>query len=421
MSLIESIKSAFGMASPDQADPTVKAGTISINSSDPSAILGGDVSTSAGVPVTPVSAMRVAAVYACVRLLAGGLAMLPMHVYRASEDTRKRLYNNPLERLLNVEPTSRYSAAEHWEGVMADILLRGDAYTFIKRTHTGRALELIPLPHSAVSVKVDTSVWPNRLKYFVSDGMKAFGCDASDMLHFPGFGFDGTHGMSVIAFAARNATGNALAMDKYSGSFFGGGANPSIVLSSDKEMPEELIERMRKEFVARYSGTDNMHKNPLILTEGLKAEKLTISASDAQLIEARQFQVIDIARAFGVPPHMIGETSASTSWGTGIESMNRAFVTWSLNPHLIRIEQEINRKLMVGNDFVEINRQALMQGDSKTQAEYLQAMLGGPGSGPGIMSVNEVRRVMNLKPVKGFADEVYDPRNEQAVKQNEEV
>lgn len=404
MNLLNKIKSVFET----KKDPTAFYGRI-----EPQG-LGFEVFSSApsssGESVTPDSAMRVAAVYACVRILAGGLSMLPFKQYKNTTKGRKEVEDSDIERFLNLEPAPMFSAASHWEGVMADILLRGDAFTYIKRSNTGKVLALVPLPWSAVSVQRDDSTYPSTVKYYVSDGGRAFGVPACDMLHFPGLGFDGIRSMSVIAYAAFNATGNAISMDRYSGSFFRKGANPSIVLSTEKQMSEDLIKRMRDDFVERYSGPENMNALPLVLTEGLKADKLTITASDAQLIEARQFQVVDIARAFGVPPHMIGETSASTSWGTGIESMNRGFVTWSLNPHLNRIEQEINRKLLGKGQFVEIDRSALMAGDSKAQADYLRAMIGGPGTGQGIMTVDEVRRMKNLEPLGGKASELFDPR-----------
>ena len=401
MNILQKLSNAiFGAP---QSDPTAQ--TVTIKASSQGWEIFGEMGSA-----TPSMAMRVSAVYACVRLLAGGLSMLPIYQYRVTESGRKRVYGSDLERLLNLEPAPMYSAAAHWEGVMADILLRGDAFTYINRTRTGKVLELVPLPWEAVSIKRDTTTWPNRLKYYICDGLRTWGCDSDDMLHFPGFGFNGERSMSVIAYAANNAVKNARSMDKFAGSFFERGANPSIVLTTDKTMSEDLIEKTRNEFVQRYSGIENMNAHPLVLTEGLKAEKLTISAADAQLIEARQFQVVDIARAFGVPPHMIGETSASTSWGSGIESMNRAFVTFSLNPHLKRIEQELNRKLLGKNQFFEVDRESLMVGDSKAQSDYMKAMLGGPGAGPGIMTVNEVRRMKNLPPISGLPDQLYDPR-----------
>ena len=110
---------------------------------------------------------------------------------------------------------------------------------------------------------------------------------------------------------------------------------------------------------------------------------------------------------------MIGETSASTSWGSGIEAMSRGFVTYTLQPHLKRIEQELNRKLFPRNPakFVRFDREALIEGDSAAQAAYNRAALGGPGTGQGWMSVDEVRKTKGLRPLGGSSKEVFDPRD----------
>jgi HK97 family phage portal protein len=236
--------------------------------------------------------------------------------------------------------------------------------------------------------------------------------EPSEILHFPGFGFDGIKSMSVISYAARAAVGNALAMDEYSGKFFANGAHPSMVLTAAGKMSDEQIKQLQVAFSSKYSGIENAHRLPLVLTEGLEAKEISISAQDAQLLEARKFQVIDIARAFGVPPHMIGETSSSTSWGSGIESMSRGFVTYTLQPHLVRIEQELNRKLYPKNTgyFVQFDRDALIEGDSAAQAAYNRAALGGPGTGQGWMSVDEVRKSKGLAPLGGAASQIFDPR-----------
>lgn len=139
-----------------------------------------------------------------------------------------------------------------------------------------------------------------------------------------------------------------------------------------------------------------------MLVNGGKLTTVSLSAEDAQLLETRKFQVIEIARAFGVPPHMIGETSASTSWGSGIEQMSIGYVRYTLGPHLTRIEQELNRKLWPRSQkyFVEFNRDGLLSGDSKTEAEVFGKALGGPGA-QGWMTINEVRRIKNLPPLEG--------------------
>lgn len=371
-------------------------------------------SSASGLSVTPVSAMRVAAVFACVQKIAGAIATLPIHAYSTDGDIKSRLPRDDLWYKLNESPSNQFTAASHWEGVSIGQLLRGDSYTWIRRSMNNSIRELLPLPWGCVNPirQSDGSV-----RYYVS--LPDYGIntwlDAAEVLHFPGFGFDGIRSMSVISYAAKQAVGNAMAMDEYSGKFFAEGAHPSIVLNAAGKMSPDQVTQLQNAFRNKYSGLDNAHRLPLVLTEGLTAKELSLSAEDSQLLEARKFQVIDIARAFGVPPHMIGETSASTSWGSGIESMSRGFVTYTLQPHLVRIEQEINRKLFprATGKFVQFDRDALIEGDSAAQAAYNRAALGGPGTGMGWMSVDEIRKTKGLAPLGGASGEIFDPRDVQ--------
>lgn len=391
-------------------------GATVYRSSDPRMVeLYGGIESSSGMSITPESAMRVAAVYACVSRIAGGVSTLPLNVYQRAWDSNRRQFvieeseNAPLWWLLNEQPTAAFTGASHWESRMDNVLLRGDGFTLIRRNAAGVPVELVPLPWASVAPDRQDLRVDARLMYAINDGYNTKGYDQDDVLHFPGFGFDGIRAMSVISYAARNAAGNALAMDEYSGRFFRGGAHPSIVLTSDRVMSPKQKDDLRESFAAKYSGIANAHQLPLVLTEGTKASTLSITAEDSQLLDARKFQVVDIARAFGVPPHLIGETSASTTWGSGLESLGRAFVQYTLEHHLCRLEQEINRKLFrTSRQFVEFDRSALMDGDLAAQAVYNRAALGGPGAGKGWMSVNEVRRRKRLPPLPG-EDTVFDP------------
>lgn len=391
-------------------------GATILRSSDARVVeLLGGMPASSGVHVTPESAMRVAAVYGCVSRIAGGVSTLPLNVFQRTWDAKRREYvvdqvdEAPLWFLLNEQPTAAYTAASMWESRMQYMLLRGDGHAIILRNSAGQITEIVPVPWQQVTPERMSNSIGSRLMYAVNDGYTTKGYDQDDMLHFAGFGFDGLRSMSVISWAARNAAGNALAMDEYAGRFFAGGAHPSITLESDKKVSPEQLKLLQDQFAKKYSGLSNAHRLPLVLTEGMKANAISISAEDAQLLEARKFQVADIARAFGVPPHLIGETSAATSWGSGIESMGRAFVQYTLEHHLVRTEQELNRKLFrTAKYFVEFDRSALMDGDLAAQGTYYRAALGGPGTGKGWMSVNEVRRRKRLAPLNG-EDGVYTP------------
>jgi HK97 family phage portal protein len=371
----------------------------------------GAVPGASGIAVNSVSAMRVSAVYACVNRIAGGISTLPLNVFKTDGDINSKIPKDDLWYKLNEEPTPQYTAASHWEGVSTGQLLRADSYTWIRRNITGGIKELLPLPWSAVNPIRHSD---GSVRYYISlpEHNITTWLEPSEVLHFPGFGFDGIKSQSVISYAARAAVGNALAMDEYSGKFFANGAHPSIVLNAPGKMSDDQIKQLQNAFITKYAGIENAHRLPLVLTEGLQAKEISLSAEDAQLLEARKFQVIDIARAFGVPPHMIGETSASTSWGSGIEAMSRGFVTLTLQPWLIKIEQELNRKLFPRNAgrFIKFDREALIEGDSTAQANYNRAALGGPGVGMGWLTVDEIRKKEGHAPKGGAAAQIFDPR-----------
>jgi HK97 family phage portal protein len=371
----------------------------------------GVVPSATGLPVNATSAMRVSAVSACVQKIAGTISTLRLDILRQDDENEVKLPRDDLWYKLNEQPSSQFTATSHWENVVSAQLLRGDGYTWIRRAANNSIRELLPLPWDCVSPirQKDGSV-----RYYVS--LPQYGIQTwlypSEVLHFPGHGFDGLKSMSVISYGARAAVGNALAMDEYSGKFFANGAHPSIVLTTDKKMGDEQIARLQTAFTNKYAGLDNAHRIPLVLTEGLAAKEISLSAEDAQLLEARKFQVTDIARAFGVPPHMIGETTGSSAVGAGYEQQARDFVMHTLRLHLKRLEQELNRKLFPRDTgrFVRFDLGDLIEGDSKAQADYNRAALGGPGTGMGWMTVDEIRKTKGLAPLGGTASEIFDPR-----------
>lgn len=350
----------------------------------------------AGPVINEQTAMSVGAVYACVRLISGAIAGMPLPIYQSNKDGRDKI-EHEYSQLLNRQPILTMSSAVFWEYVGYSMLLQGDAFAIIRRRGEV-AIGFEPVHPLRVAVKNNDG----RLAYTVF-GVDSGGVtyDQDDILHFPGVGFDGLRSMSPIRYAAKQAIGIALAADEYSGRFFSNGARPDIVLEVPGTITQEQADVIRKSWVDRFGGVSNSHA-PAIGAGGMKVHEITINAEDAQLIATRQFQVTDIARIYGVPPHMIGETEKSTSWGSGIEQMGIGFVKYTLRPHLNRIEQELNRKLFRNpKTFVEFNVNGLIEGDSKAEAEYFGKALGGPGT-QGWMSVNEVRRLKNLKPADGY-------------------
>lgn len=370
-------------------------------------LLGGNTGPT-GYSVNESSAMRVSAVYACVRLIAGSIAGLPLSVYRHQPNgDREKADDSPLKYLLNAEPSPQFTAATWLEYITQSIALRGDSYTEIVR-RGAEPVALVPHHPDCVAVTLKNG----RLQYAINDADQGIrGVEQESMLHVPGFGFNGQRGMSVIRYAAYQSIGIALAADDFSARLYANSATSRAVITAPGKFSIDQADMLRHQFSERYSGRDNVGK-PMVLSEGLDIKPISMNATDAQLLEARKYQVIDIARAFGVPPHMIAAQETSSSWGTGIEQLTIGFVKFSLSGYLNRIQQEFNRKLFTtrarAGEFCEFNLEGLLKGDSAAEAAYMRQAIGG-SQGPGWMTVNEARRFKNLPPIDG-GDQLYDPK-----------
>jgi HK97 family phage portal protein len=364
--------------------------------------------TASGQVVTEASAMRVATAAACTRVISGAIGSLPIDVYRREGTTRAKINEgDDVWWLLNERPHPRWTAANMWKWAVKSELLRGDGFIWIQRSRSGQVTGLKPLAAGVVSVELRS----DRLVYFFQDESGAArGVDQDDMIHIPGFGFDGQRGMSVIQWAARNGIGIAQATDEFSGRFFSNGAMVKHVLKAPGKMAPEAIDQLRQRFEERYAGLDNAYR-PMVLTEGLDVKELSLSAEDSQLLEARKFQVIDICRAFGVPPFMVGETEKTSSWGSGIEHMSLGFVKYTLADRLVTIEQELNAKLFrTSGRFVKFNVDELLRGDAATRAKFLRELVGG-SQGPGIITADEARLSEGYPALGGPAAELFVPTN----------
>ncbi|GGD57874.1 phage portal protein [Pseudoxanthomonas indica] len=394
--------------------PRAAVPAVDVDSSDAVRMgeIFGVVPTAAGAVVSPSSSMRVSSVYAAVRLIAGAIATTPCSFYRRTKDGREKANDHDYWWLFNEQPCGRFTAATMWEFLATQMLLRGDGIAYLVREnrYSPQVTGVIPVPRD----QVDIFRVGDELRYRIYDQLPDgswgyFVALQDDVLHFPGFGFDGVCSMSVIQWGARQATGIAIKADEHAGSTFSGGASVQYAVKVPGKMTKPQQDDFREAWVAKYGAGNGVSKIPLILTEGLAVEQLSMTSADAQLLESRKFQVVDIARAFGVPPHMVGETSASTSWGSGIEQMSLGFMKWGMRPHLVRWGQELNRKLFPvrATYFAEFNVDGHLEGDSKAQAEYFGKALGGPGA-CGWMTSNEVRALKNLPPLPG-GDKLFDP------------
>lgn len=365
---------------------------------------GWGAQTSSGVKINPDFAMTLSAVFACVRLISETVGALPLPVYeRLANGGRERATKNPLYRVLHDRPAQHITRPEFVGFMMAHVLLRGNGYAqIIEPTREYPLMQLKPIHPDRVAIE-KTANGQRRYRVMDESGRSQV-LLPDEMFHLRGLSLDGETGMSVIAYA-RETMGLASAAESYGGRFFGNGSRPSGILRTDGKLSETAAKRLRDQWSALHGGK-NSHKTA-VLEEGLSWQQVSIAPEDAQFLETREFQANEVARWFGVPPHMIGLVSGSTSWGTGIVEMSLGFVTYTLLPWLRRFEQAISRDLIIADQkyYAEFETAALVAGD--IEGRYGAYAIGRQW---GFLSINDVRRRENMNPVPG-GDEYMVPFN----------
>lgn len=399
---VESLRSELA------AIKNVSYGSVSLTDLDSMSSLFGLVKSLAGPVVSAETALRSSAVFACVRLIAGCVSSSPLLTYKGRygvKGERGLALDHPRAYQLRLQPCGQMTASTFWKFIMQCKLLNGNAYAVITPD------ALIPLkpsrvtPYQAWELGLDTKLGmaSDRLYYYVTwDNGKFEVFDQSEMLHFPNLGWDGKQGVSTIAMATQNI-GLAIAQDEYTAKFFGQGARYDVALKYPQKVSKDTADRIREHYLEKrvdYSGNATI---PLILSEGGDLKEMSMTARDAQALEARQYSVIDQCRWFGVPPVMIGESEKTSSWGAGVEQVGRWFVMFTLNDHFSDIEQEIERKLFpTGRFFAEFDESELTRGDTKTRGDYYRIARGSMQE-PGWMTTEEIRieEGFSPQPTKG--------------------
>jgi HK97 family phage portal protein len=360
--------------------------------------------SSSGENVTADTALTVAAVYACVRVLSETVASLPLFIYQARKDGGKdSVRQHPLWDLLHNKPNQDQTAYEFFEQGMAHLNLRGNAFSQKIREASGRIVELIPQDPSMVKVERGED---GRLIYKITgaDGReKTF--KQQEIWHVRGLSTDGIIGLSPIQ-QAREAIGISMAADKYGGRFFRNSARPSGYLKHPGTLKETARASLAESWQASYGGENA--SSTAVLEEGLEYHALSISNEDAQFLESRQFQIEEIARIFRVPCVLIGHPDNTSTYASA-EQFFLSFVVHTIRPWVTRIEKSINVNLVSEDDrkkgiFAEFKLDGLLRGDTASRYQAYALAIQNK-----IMNPNEVRSLENMNPYPG--GEVYENPN----------
>ena len=355
-------------------------------------------SSISGKSVNTTTALQISAVFACCKILAESVACLPLHVYRQDGKSKTLATDHSLYPLLHDAPNSEMTAYSFKETTMLHLLTSGNAYSQIFRDKINRVVSLFPLLPDKMTVKRDNTgkrIYTYRPATSENPHMTTSAeitMQEKDVLHIPALSNDGLFGYSPIAMA-KNAIGVALACEEFGAKFFENGARPSGVLKHPGVLKDP--DKLRESWQKIYGGSANAGR-VAVLEEGTSYEPISVNQSDAQFLETRKFQIAEIARIFRVPLHMLNELDRATF--SNITQQSLEFITYTLTPYLVRLEQGFNKALFSeterGKYFVKFSVEGFLRGDYETRMRgYATAI------NQGIMSVNEVRSLEDWNPL----------------------
>lgn len=357
-----------------------------------------------GIEVTADSAIRMSTVYACVRLLGDTISSLPLGAYVRRGRNRISYISAFGEQpeWIN-KPNPEATRLEFFEQVISSLNIHGNAFILTVRDDMDEVRELYCVHPEDIRIERPGPGEPIIYKMRDSVGAYSRILTSKEMLHIPMFRLPGSlYGLGPIA-AARLTIGAAMAADTYAAAYFGNAANPGGVIEVPNELTEEQASDIGRDWNITHTGPYRAGKIG-ILSGGATFRPLTLNAQDAQLLEARRFNVEDIARLFRVPISLLGHPVAGSMSFASVEAQNLSFVQHSLRPLLERLEQALSGLLPEREGFIKFNLDALLRG---TTLERFDAYT--KGLREGFLSLNDVRSVEDLAPLGEAGDQYRVP------------
>ena len=333
--------------------------------------------------------LALSAVYRCVEVITNGVASLPVKLYRTDEKGFKYEMHNNLSFILSKKPTGKINAFTFYKLIVKDILLQGNAYALILRNGKGEIIGLQYIQAGLVS-PIDRG---DRIEYQVT-GIKGF-VRQEDILHFMNFTDNGVYGISVLTHA-RRTLGIADYGENASENFYKSGGCTTGFLKFDGPSSGKQREEILSAWNQATGGVRNQPNGIPVLPANVNYTQLSVNPADAQLLESREFSVVEICRFFGVSPTKCFDlTHASYN---NSEMAELAFLNDTLRPLLTKIEMEMETKLFKPEDGYDIKFDVseLLRTDKKSQAEYFTKMFN-----LGVLSPNDIRKELDMDEIEG--------------------
>jgi HK97 family phage portal protein len=352
-----------------------------------------------GEIVSAHGAMSLSAWYRGVALIAGSIATLPLRTIEDATDGS----STPVASFLDNPGGDMLNPFAWKEQCLLYLLNHGNLYLQQRRNAAGALSSLWPVHPFSVVPEWDDSRPGGKVFHVTVTRMNAgravtetWDADASTMTQIMGPSIDGLVGLSPIA-VARLSLGTSAAGERAANRQFTNGALISgmVTPQGDEDLSPEEAAKIKEDLEVKVLGAENSGGIPVI-NRKLGFTPWTMSAADAQFIESRTFQVIEISRWLGVPPHLLSETEKATSWGSGIAEQNQGLARYTLQPWTGRLDAALTPLITNPKRRAEFDYSQFVKPSPVDETTMLNTMVNG-----GWMTPNEARAARHLPPIAG--------------------
>ena len=367
--------------------------------------------SSSGSQVTQESSLGVAAVTACVSLLADMIAKLPIYLYKENGKIPLEITNHPAYNVIARSGSMYHSPFELRHLMEVGRGLGGNGYARVFRNGSGDPISLQWIKPCDIEVTEAKNSSGEKFAVYKIEGVKQ-PLTRYDILHVRDLSTDGILGKSKIRLL-RESIGTSIAQTKAAGNLMKNGARFAGFLKVLGINKKEQVDIIRDEINANMAGVMNAGRIPVVGGDLEWQQTNGMTMTDAQFIESRRFELQEIARIYRIPPFLIGDSTSSTTWGTGIEQQTLGFLNFCLDSHLVCWEQSLALTLLTTSEinegyFFKFDRDELINASLQARATFYQIM-----RNIGVYSPNDVRAKLGepLISVEDGGDDYGKPLN----------
>ena len=351
---------------------------------------GGDFSTlsNADVIVNSDTAFTVSAFFGAVSLTSDTVSTLPVDAYIRVDGERRPFRRNGGKPSWIDQPDVDTTKQAHYGALITSLLVYGNSYTRVYRDRSGEVVNLVVLDPNTVEVKRSSL---GRKVFHVQGEKKPL--NSEEIIHIIDLAVPGSLiGLSRVA-KLKDALGIGIALQDFAARYFAQGLSADVILLAPTATPEQA-KNLVDGFNNRHSGLKKSHKAGILTGAGVDVKQLTNDPEKSQVLESRRFVVEEIARAFNIPPHLLGIPGSNTY--ASVEQNNLQWISHGLRPITEKIEWAYSRLISTEQAFIKFNMNALLRGDLQSRATSYSIM-----TQAGIMSVNDVRTLEDMSAVEG--------------------